>query len=186
MSLLWRIYKRRLINVNVNIVAAGLLALIPTVVVVHFVTLWGGFPAPEAFTQRQKIVIGGITFITDIIFDVAIYYLLHWLANHLPRKARPSAELEVAAHPTFIRDATQVQVERMALSPLFYVVALGGQHALMHMHVDAAAATAIGFAAAITLTRTIHTFWMLRQERRAAKARAVRATAGTAGAPGVP
>jgi hypothetical protein len=178
MTLLWRLYKRRLINVNVNIIAAGLLALVPTVIVVHLITELGGFPPPDQFKQRQKLFITGVTFALDIFFDVAIYYGLHWLANHLPARApKPSQEFEEAAQPTFmdddkpkpafLKDATQVQLERMALSPLFYVVALGGQHALMHAHVDAASATAIGFGVAILLTRVLHTLWMLRQARRA-------------------
>ncbi|MBM4108398.1 MAG: hypothetical protein FJ255_06225 [Phycisphaerae bacterium] len=186
MALLWRFYQRRLVNVNVNIVAAGLLALAPTVLVVYLVTTLGGFPEEtETYTQNQKMLVGGITFFTDIFFDVAIYFGLHWLANHLPaRAARPSHVLEEAAHPAFLKDdrpslaflkdATQVQLERMTLSPVFYVAALGAQHGLMHAHWTPSAATAAGFATAILLTRLMHSLWMLRQERRRKTARALR------------
>lgn len=166
MSLLWRLYRRRVVNVNVNVILAGALALAPTVAVIHLVTTWGSFPAPADFTQRQRFVIGGITFVTDIIFDVAIYYSLHWLANHMRGKVRPSQEFERAAHPTFIKDATLVQFERIALSPIFYLTALLGQHALMKVGSSATIATAVGFGSAILLTRFLHTVWMIRGERR--------------------
>lgn len=166
MSLLWRLYRRRLVNVNVNVILAGLLALAPTVAVIHLYTSLADFPAPELYTQRQRYLIGGVTFVTDIFFDVSIYYLLHWLANHMRGRARPSHELEAAAHPTFIKDATQVQFERIALSPVFYLAALGGQHAMMHAGFRASVATVVGFGGAILLTRFLHTLWMLRGERR--------------------
>jgi hypothetical protein len=169
MRLLWRLYRRRVVNVNVNVVLAGILALMPTVAVIHLVTSLASFPEPQNYTPRQVFLINGITFVSDIIFDVAIYYALHWLANHMRGRIRPSQELEAAAHPTFIKDATQVQVERIVLSPLFYLTALGCQHLMMHAGVRATVATAAGIGVAIVLTRVIHTFWMLRGERRRKK-----------------
>jgi hypothetical protein len=178
MGILWRLYQRRIVNVNVNIIAAGLLALAPTVLVVFLVTSLGGFPdRTEEYTQSQKVLVGVITFVTDIFFDVVIYFGLHWLANHVPPKApKPSHALEEAAHPTFLKedhaaiaflkDATQVQLERMCLSPVFYIAALGTQHGLMHAHWSPTSATVVGFATAIVLTRLMHTLWMLRQSRR--------------------
>jgi hypothetical protein len=186
MRFLWRLYQRRIVNVNVNIVVAGLLALAPTVLVVYLFTTLGGFPErTEDYTQSQKMLVGALTFVTDIFFDVAIYFGLHWLANHLPPRApKPSHALEEAAHPTFmkehhaglafLRDATQVQLERMCLSPVFYITALGAQHGLMHAHWSPPAATAAGFATAILLTRLLHTLWMLRQARRRRTAAALR------------
>ncbi|MDX2017424.1 MAG: hypothetical protein SFY95_07275 [Planctomycetota bacterium] len=164
MQWIWRLYQRRIININVNIIVAGVLALLPTVVIVHLLTTVTHLPPPEQLTHGQKIFIGAVTFITDIFFDVAIYYGLHWLANHSPWR---SHALEEAAKPQFFKDATRVQFERACISPLFYLIALGGQHALMQLHVDAAQATAISFLTAILVTRTIHTFWILWQERAA-------------------
>ncbi|MDX2146018.1 MAG: hypothetical protein SFZ23_00725 [Planctomycetota bacterium] len=172
MTLVQRLYARRIVNVNVNVVAAGLLALLPTIAVVHVLTVLGWIPHPSEAGSHHKLLIGAITFIADVVFDVAIYYALHWLANHMPRVAAgPTHSLEVGAQPTFLRDATQVQVERMALSPLFYIVALGGQHVLLQLHVPTVTATGISFGIAILVTRTIHTFWMLRNERRARRVR---------------
>lgn len=155
-SLLTRLYGRRVINVNVNIVLAGVLALIPTVGVVHLVTRFG---------VEDKRLITGITFVADVIFDVGIYFVLHWMANRLPLRGR----LSPAIHLKLFKDATLVQFERMTISPLFYFVALGGQHTLLHMGITPEPATVMGFAAAIFVTRSLHTMWMLRQERKAAK-----------------
>lgn len=181
MGLLWRLYRRRVVNVNVNVILAGALALAPVVVVIHLVTTLASFPEPEHYTQRQRYMIGGITFVTDIIFDVAIYYALHWLANHMRGRVKPSQEFERAAHPTFIKDATQVQVERIALSPIFYLTALGFQHVLLQMGSRATVATAAGYGAAILVTRFLHTVWMVRGERRRRKLAAAAVAVPSAG-----
>lgn len=169
MQFLWRLYQRRIINVNINIAVAGFLAMAPTVGIIHLMTTLTHMPEPEDMSQGQKLFINGMTFIVDIFFDVVIYYGLHWLANHSPWRSEKLAD---ASKPQFLKDASIVQFERACLSPLFYVIALGGQNLLMQFNVDAAAATAICFTAAILVSRVLHTLWMLRQER-LARARAV-------------
>lgn len=162
-----RWYARRIVNVNVNIVLAGAAALAITVAVMHPLELSGVHHWIERQTGLdRKIVIGVLTFLVDLVSDVVVYFGLHWLANHWPGRAKPELLQPQHAHPTFMRDATMVQVERMVLGPLFYLIALGGQHALLRMNVSVAAATATGFTLGILCTRALHTMWMLRQERK--------------------
>src|SRR5205085_117801 len=116
----------------------------------------------------EKLVISGMTFFVDVISDILVYYGLHWLANHLPRKLG-FVSTGAYAHLSFMRDATLVQFERGILSPLLYAAALTTQNTLLHQGWSVESATAIGLGLGIVLSRCLHTLWMLRQERRAAK-----------------
>lgn len=167
MRRLARWYARRIVNVNVNVVLAGAAALTITIAVMHPLELLG-FPRwIEGQTGLEhKLVIGALTFIVDLVADIGVYYALHWLANHWPGRVKPKLLRPQHVHPTFIRDATMVQVERMVLGPVFYLIALGLQHALLRMDLPIASATAIAFITAMISTRVIHTIWMLRQQRR--------------------
>ena len=154
-------YDRRIVNVNVNIIVAGVLALIPTTL-----TVW---VVKHHFGVRSNELITGITFFADAISDVLVYYLLHYLANHMPRSRAASSQDSVHAHTPFFKDATLVQFERMCISPLLYVIALGTQYSLMEWwDVGASLATVIGFSLGIAVSRIIHTWWMIRTERMAA------------------
>jgi hypothetical protein len=181
MSWVASLYSRRIINVNVNVVVAGAIALLVTIGVMHMFDRWGFIDhlkgiVPD-FTvdlfgkhfelHGQKFVISGLTFIVDLIADVMVYYGLHWLANHMPRRAgRPKTSVAYA-DLSFVRDASLVQFERAILSPMLYVVALGLQNTMLHKGVSLEKATAVGFSLGILLTRLMHTLWMMRQERRA-------------------
>jgi hypothetical protein len=154
---LQQLYARRIVNINVNIVLAGLLALIPLTGVVHVMTRLG---------VTHKWTITGVTFIADISFDVLIYFILHWWANHAgPRRQRTQELLH--ADLSYFRSVTLVQFERAALSPLLYTMALGLQRLLMHWEWKPEYATIIGFLVGISSTRVLHTIWMIEQERRA-------------------
>jgi len=156
-SFVGRLYSRRIINVNVNILLAGILALAPTMLVVHVVS------GPLGVSNEW--IINAVTFVADVICDVGIYYLLHWLANHWPK--RGGTAVEKAAHTlSYFKDATLVQVERMMLSPLLYCVMLSIQHVMIVRGISPVRATAVGFIVAITMTRVLHTIWMIRQLRR--------------------
>lgn len=164
MKWLGRLYGRRIINVNFNVVLAGSLALLPTLWIVSLTrTLWGGI--------NNKFAITAITFVSDLIFDVVIYFVLHWLANHLPRRWG-AVSSHAYQHLSFIRDASLVQFERMLMAPVLYTVALGLQNFLMHDGVSREWATVWGFAVGVAITRTMHTFWMLRNEGRAKRLKA--------------
>ncbi len=154
-------YARRIVNVNVNIVLAGVLALPPTLLAVWIAHRLG---VPQGWR------ISLITFLTDITADVAVYFVLHWLANHWPalhvlRREEPDEPAKQRL--SFFKDATLVQVERAALSPLLYLLLLGTQYILIHRGMHPVPATVIAFALAIGATRTLHTIWMYKQERKA-------------------
>ncbi len=155
-------YANRIVNVNVNIVTAGAIALAITVGVVHLAIRLG---------VENKLVISAITFLADIIADVIVYYLLHWVANHMPRRA-PRIIHPAYAQLSFIKDATLVQFERALLSPILYTIAIGLQQVLLHRGVSAELATLISFATGVLTARVFHTIWMVRNERKAARAAA--------------
>lgn len=173
-------YDYRIVNVNVNVIAAGAVALGFTVGVLHLMDRTGvlgsitgqvrgrefSIPGLPFRFMGEKMVIGGLTFAIDLVADVLIYYALHWLANHMPRP-RNVPHTRAYADMTFLRDATIVQFERALLSPVLYIAALGLQQRLLHTGWSVEASTAIGFTVGIGMTRVLHTLWMLRAERNA-------------------
>lgn len=176
-SWLGRQYSRRVVNVNVNILLAGLLALAPTLLVVRLMEklLRTGAVSGAKLHIGDKAIITGTTLVADIVFDVSIYFGLHWLANHWGRSERAKKQqhhMEVIADAAvetvpFFKDASKVQFERMVLSPLLYALFLGTQFSLMTLFkVPPVPATALGFLVGIATARTLHTLWMLREERR--------------------
>ncbi|GJQ30908.1 MAG: hypothetical protein HBSAPP03_27920 [Phycisphaerae bacterium] len=171
------LYDYRIVNVNVNILLAGAIALGITVAVMHTLEATGllarliASVGEHHFVVRgyelhgEKFVVQGLTFIVDLVADVAVYYGLHWLANHMPRKhVRPR---NAYTNLSFMRDASLVQFERALISPVLYVAALGLQSKLHHDGHPIAFATAVGFTVGIVLSRALHTLWMLRAERKA-------------------
>src|ERR1700740_1407199 len=110
-----RQYARRVINVNVNILLANVLALGMTAAAVHYSRDLG-------IGDDQKWLIVWFTFGVDLVLDVAIYLGLHWGATHWPRRLwqAPKELMEDTPKPSFFRDAANVQLQRMALSLLFY------------------------------------------------------------------
>ena len=155
---LFRLYQRkRIVNINANVVAAGLLALIPTAIVVHLAELrW-----PEAPGWAFPVLAVG----ADIFWDVTLYFGLHWLANHWrPFRGRTEAERKAleAKPPPFMKDATLIQFERAILSPLYYLTAAGLMKLLQLGDVRPGLAVLIAFPAGLILTRVLHTVWGLR------------------------
>lgn len=187
---LGRQYAKRIVNINVNILLAGLLALAPTLLVVRLVEnlLRAGVMSGATLHLGEKAIITGTTLLADIVFDVSIYFALHWIANHSgvfarlrmasvgakvqQRQARIEGIADAAVESVpFFKDATKVQFERMVLSPLLYLLFLGTQFLLMSVkHVPPVWATVIGFFVGITIARTLHTLWMIREERRRSRA----------------
>lgn len=158
MQQLSQFYAHRIVNVNVNIVLAGLLALIPTAAAAHAAEHYLGITHGGA--------IAGITFAVDATSDIAVYYLLHWVANHMPRNNVLRPVSAAYGHLPYFKDATLAQFQRMCISPLLYAVALGGQYLLTRQAgVPVLWATVAGFSAGILSSRVLHTWWMLRQER---------------------
>lgn len=151
-------YARRIVNVNVNILAAGLLALVPVSLVVYAIHKTGLVTNPWWITA--------ITFGLDVVFDFSIYFALHYLANHGPLRKL------VAANPayrgmSFLHDAGIVQMQRAILSPLLYILWLGTQNYMLHHQIlNGFWATAAGGVLGIGVSRVIHTVWMIQEEKR--------------------
>ena len=163
----FRLYQRvRIVNVNVNIIAAGVLSTLLTLIPINLTRHFLGTD-----TIGEKLLITAIAGVFDLVLDVAIYFGLHWVANHWrplrPRNAAERMEHRRKREP-LLTDAGRVQVERMVLSPVYYVIALGGNFALLKVGVERELALILSFACAILVTRTAHTFWMIRTARRSA------------------
>lgn len=179
MQRLLQFYNRRIVNINVNVIAAGILALGPTVVVVHLSRRFG-------VADDDKFLITVITFIADLVSDVVIYFGLHWLANHRPGVRRLTQVDAAYRQLSFIRDAATVQIQRAILSPLLYTVAFGTLYLLLHAGWARELASACGLVAGIALTRILHTVWMIRWERHAmAKLRLIKPTQDSVQSDGV-
>ncbi len=160
MNALIRWYQIRIVNVNVNIIVAGLLALIPTAIAAHL--------AQHTMGIKNGLAIACITFAVDGVADVGVYYILHWIANHMPKGQPRTASSAAYGHLPYLHDATLAQFERMCLSPILYIIALGGQYVLPRAYgLHITLATAVSFTAGILATRFLHTIWMLKAERRA-------------------
>ena len=152
---LFRLYQRkRIINVNVNVIAAGLVAVALTLIPVSMTRL---------YTDKIWVIVltAGIA---DAVFDVLLYYALHWVANNW-RPLKPKSAKDEAFHkakkPPFFRDATLIQFERAIISPIYYVVALGIKYWMLTNGYERELALVVGFVAGIFVTRMLHTIWGL-------------------------
>lgn len=158
---LFRLYQRkRIININANIVAAGLIALLPTALVVHLIE--------DQWPQTPKWGLSGIAVAADIFWDVMIFFGLHWIANHWrPFHGKTDTERMAltAKPPPFMMDAALLQVERAVFSPLYYFVAAGLSFLLQHWGFKAGVAVLIAFPTGIVVSRIAHTIWGLRMGR---------------------
>jgi hypothetical protein len=155
---LFHLYQRkRVININVNAVIAGLLGMVPAGLVVLYAE---SILPPEPHWPFPVIAI-----VADVVFDVVIYFALHWFANHwrpgTGRSERDRKALE-AKPPPFFRDAILVQIERAILSPLFYVVSGGIMHFLQIQGMRPSSAFLIAFPCGLVCTRLAHTLWGLK------------------------
>ncbi|MEM8756950.1 MAG: hypothetical protein AAGF47_04120 [Planctomycetota bacterium] len=156
---LFRFYqRRRVVNINANIVISGLLS---TAIVM--VLLW---------LIKDVFNLGWATWgytafsaVADLILDVGTFASLHWVANHW-RPLQGGSERErfelSAPAPNPVRDATQLQFERAVISPLYYIIAVAGTEALQQQGLHAAWAVGIAYPSGLAVTRTIHTIWGLR------------------------
>ncbi len=150
---LFRLYqRRRVINVNANVIAAGLLAI----ALAKFPVAW----LSAAIGPGHKVLKSVAAYAIDMAFDVALYFALHWVANHW-RPLRPLNENDPLHVPrsrrSFLLDAGRIQAERAALVPIFAAVAIGGMTVLQHRGVKASWAFVFAFLAAMLITRIIHT-----------------------------
>lgn len=186
MKWLRSLYDRRVVNVNVNVVTAGILAMGITVGVIHLSNWLGAINWLDSkLPVSRAFILNLITFGVDLVADVAVYYLLHWVANHMPRNT-PRIVSGAYGDMSFVRDATLVQFERAVLSPLLYLIALGTQHYMVHHGYGDEVSTLVGFTFGIATSRVLHTMWMLRQEKKAEEKRKREENAKASESPSVP
>lgn len=159
----FRLYQRhKLININVNIAAAGFLAILVAKYPVHLADgfieghLGIGHPLVKAVAAA----------IIDGVADVCIYYVLHWLANHWRPFGRGHGSDAPDNDRHFLRNATLVQFERLALSPVFYGVSIGLMWGVQHFtDIRTSWAFVFAFATGIVVTRILHSIYMVRTGR---------------------
>ncbi|MBX3364173.1 MAG: hypothetical protein KF866_05345 [Phycisphaeraceae bacterium] len=151
----FRTYQRRkIININVNVIVAGLLAIAVAKYPVHVVGDWLG--------DDRKLLRAIAAAAIDGIADIIIYYVLHWVANHWRPLAKKGQRRKENAG-SFFKHATLVQFERYMLSPVFYLIAIGLMFTLdKHAGMGHSWAFVCGFITAILVTRVLHTFIGLR------------------------
>lgn len=157
---LFRLYQRkRIININANIVASG---LVSTFIVVGL--LW--FIKDVIGTNWPTWAYTAFSAVADLVLDVGAFAGLHWVANHWRPLAGRTDEEHAKLHapaPDVFADTTRLQFERAAISPLYYIIAIAGTEALQqHWGWHPAWAVALAYPAGLAVTRTIHTFWGLR------------------------
>lgn len=162
-----RAYSNRIVNINVNVLVAGFAAISLTIIPVHLSRYFG-------VKDTDKTTLAIITFVSDVVLDFAIYFVLHWLANHWPRKWKKTGELvhraqdisDAAPPPLpFLLDAGKVQLQRLALSPVLYAAAIWMQYQFLTHGVGRELAGFYGYTIAMIFCRFIHTWWLIREDR---------------------
>lgn len=158
-----RSYQRnKLVNINVNIITAGLMAIL----VAKWPVMWVSAEITERLGEAHPVLVDVLKVVAaavlDGIADVLIYYMLHWIANHW-RPMKPRHEDDLADdHRKFFKNATLVQFERMALTPVYYGVAGGLMYFLMSEHdLKEHWAFVWGFMTGILVTRIVHTLYLV-------------------------
>lgn len=154
---LFDLYQRkRIVNINVNILASGLLAVLVAKYPVDVIGHWIG---PD-----RRVLITLAAGAVDMVVDVLLYYALHWLANHWSPPWKRSRN--ASPQRSFFRDASVVQFERAILSPLYYLIAMGLMYVLQKFGGMAHGwAFVAGFTFGLFVTRIVHTAWGLRTGR---------------------
>lgn len=148
--------RKRVININANIIAGGLLAVLIAKYPVHLI----GNALEETHPNLIPLAAGAV----DMVVDVLLYYALHWLANHWS----PPWKRSQHARPkrSFFRDASLIQFERAILSPIYYLIAMSLMWYLHRVQgVAHSWAFFYAFASGLLVTRVIHTAWGLKTGR---------------------
>ncbi len=155
-SRLFRLYQRkRVININANVIIAGLGSTFIVVGLIWLVKHPMGVVWPTWGYTVFSVV-------SDIILDVAMFTGLHWMANFWRplegRTEREKMQLGAAA-PPHLQDTARVQLERMVLSPLYYTIAASGTEFLQRMGMHPSFAVLVAYPVGLLVTRTLHTIW---------------------------
>ena len=149
--------RKRVVNINVNVFLAGLLSIILAKYPIILIS--------EYIGTEHKFKISVIAYVLDTTIDIALYFGLHWIANHW----RPLEQSGIADKLTtpkdkrsknFLLDVGRVQAERIALVPIFAFISMGGMWSLLHYTTFTTGwAFVTSFIAAMIVTRILHTIW---------------------------
>ena len=149
--------RKRVVNINLNIFVAGMIAIAIAKYPVMLISDWVG--------HEHKLLISVLAYLVDTSVDIFIYFGLHWVANHWKPHARQTSEYiapstDGSKAKKFLLDAGKVQAERFALVPIFAAIAMGGMWAIQHLtSIEPDWAFVIAFIVAMLCTRVIHTIW---------------------------
>lgn len=134
-------YKRhRIVNINVNILVAGVIATLFAAVPVSFL---------EMFT-RNDVLIVLFSFVFDGVADMLLFFGLHALVNYKVGKAG-----------ILLRDLYTLQKQRFVLAVLFFIVATSGHYLLMTWF-DTTGSFIVAYLFALLVTRAVHTAYGLK------------------------
>lgn len=146
---LFKLYQgKRVVNINLNVIAAGLLAI----ALAKFPVAW----TAEWIGRENKFVISLAAYGIDMVFDLIVYFGLHWIANQWkPGDPEPVDKQRVGR---FFADALVIQAERMVLVPVFAAIAIGGLWMLQYKtDIGVGWLFVITYVIAILVTRVLHT-----------------------------
>lgn len=155
----FRLYQRkRVVNINVNVFVAGVVSIALAKYPVMLISGWIG--------HEHKLLISVLAYVIDTTIDILMYFGLHWVANHW-RPSRVPVSTPVATideAPTkqhsFWVDVALVQAERIALVPIFALMAISGTWAFQHFgQIRPDWAFVWAFLIAMVVTRILHTIW---------------------------
>lgn len=155
----FRLYQRkRVVNINVNVFVAGVVSIALAKYPVMLISAWIG--------HEHKLLISVLAYVIDTTIDILMYFGLHWIANHWrPSWVAVSApSVRENEKPTqqrsFWVDVALVQAERIALVPIFALMAISGTWAFQHFgELTPSWAFVWAFLIAMVITRILHTIW---------------------------
>lgn len=137
----WR--RHRVVHVNGNILLAGILSAAGTSVVLEL----------TRSLVTHPLLVTGLTVVVDGVLDALAFALLHHLASRAGWKPERGS---------LARDTATIQLQRLVLVPLFFLLATGTQWLLLVAGLDRIATVWIAYLGALLVTRTLHTAHGLR------------------------
>ncbi len=139
-------YRRnRLVNINTNVVIASVLGTALAAFPVHLTKM----------ITHSELAIVAISFFIDGIFDVVIFMGLHILIHKEHIKGlKPSRAI--------IDDLLKIQSQRVVLSVIYLVFAIGGHYILLIFGVERTIAFIASYLGALVVSRSVHTLYGLK------------------------
>jgi len=126
------------VNINLNIVIASLASI---ALAAYPVKLAAGISDNVLFILLSA-------FLIDAIFDFTIFSILHVLLNFKN------------GFIFLVKDIGTIQIHRIVLSVLFFIISVGTDFVLMQFFgIERAASFVVAYVFALIITRTVHTVY---------------------------